>query len=242
MKLNILYEDDSVVVIHKPAGLLVHRTALDRKETQFAMQILRDQIGHYVYPVHRLDRPTSGVLLFAKSSSCAAKLQLQFQSHQVGKEYIAVVRGYMNQSMTLDYPLKEELDPIADKLASRTKDAQPALTEITAGQGVELPHSVGRYSTCRYSWVKLQPMTGRKHQLRRHMAHLRHPIVGDTTHGDGKHNAFFRQQMDCARLLLEATSINFQHPVTSQPIRVSTSYDETFVKLAEAFSWRFPNL
>ena len=242
MLLHVLYEDDALIAVHKPAGLLVHRSALARQETIFAMQLVRDQIGQHVYPVHRLDRPTSGVLLFAKSSSVAHLLCEQFQAQRVDKVYYALVRGYLTQAGRLDYPLREELDQIADKQAMKDKEAQEAITVYQGCAQVELPFAVGRYPTARYSLVKLEPKTGRKHQLRRHLAHLRHPIVGDTTHGDGKHNRFFREQLESSRLLLIAKSISFMHPLAKKQCVIQTEFDDIFVKLADQFNWHLPSL
>tara|TARA_B100001094_G_scaffold192495_1_gene186351 strand:- start:3441 stop:4172 length:732 start_codon:yes stop_codon:yes gene_type:complete len=241
MLLDVLYEDEALIAVHKPAGLLVHRSALARRETLFAMQLVRDQIGQHVYPVHRLDRPTSGVLLFAKSSVVAHLLCQQFQNQQVDKVYYAIVRGYLTQTDTLDYPLQEELDKIADKQAKIDKAAQEAITFYQGCAQVELPFAVGRYPTTRYSLVRLEPKTGRKHQLRRHLAHLRHPIVGDTTHGDGKHNRFFREQFESSRLLLIAKSISFMHPLEKKQQVIQTEFDETFIQLAAQFNWHLPS-
>ncbi len=214
MMLDILYRDDSLVAIHKPSGLLVHRSPIDRHETRFAIQLTRDQIGQRVYPVHRLDKPTSGVLLFALDSDTARRLTEQFTQGQVQKTYLAVVRGYLPSSGIIDYPLIEELDAIADADADSNKPAQTAVTHYRCLATTELPFAVGRYASTRYSLAELQPKTGRKHQLRRHLKHIFHPIVGDTTHGDGKHNTFFRQQFACQRLLLHAQTLTLSHPHT----------------------------
>ena len=210
--LDILYRDEHLVAINKPSGLLVHRSLIDRHETQFAIQLTRDQIGQKVYPVHRLDKPTSGVLLFALDSDTARLLTEQFSAGQVQKTYLAIVRGYTEESGIIDYPLKEQLDKIADADADPDKPAQAAITHYRRIATVELPFAVGRYTTARYSMLELQPKTGRKHQLRRHMKHIFHPIMGDTTHGDGKHNTLFREKFGCYRLLLHATMLRLQHP------------------------------
>ncbi|MGL5397069.1 MAG: pseudouridine synthase, partial [Shewanella sp.] len=184
-ELHILYQDEHLVAIHKPAGLLVHRSYLARRERFFAMQLTRDLVGCHVFPVHRLDRPTSGVLLFAKSSEVANALCDQFADHSIEKQYLALVRGNMHESGVLDYALKVELDEVADKFANQDKAAQEAVTQYEPLLNAEIPYPSGRYASSRFALVKLSPKTGRKHQLRRHMAHLRHPIIGDTTHGDG---------------------------------------------------------
>jgi len=226
--LPILYQDDYIVVIDKPSGLLVHRSMIDKHETRFALQMTRDQIGQYVYPVHRLDKPTSGVLVMALSSEIAAKLNEQFINKTITKNYIALVRGYTQSEDSIDYALKEDLDKMTDKKAQQDKAAQEAITHYkTLWQG-EVPIAVGRYPTSRYSLLSLVPETGRKHQLRRHMKHIFHPIVGDTTHGDGKHNTMFRERFSLTRLLLVAKELSFEHPVTGELMQLSASMGDEF--------------
>jgi tRNA pseudouridine65 synthase len=228
--LNIVFEDESLVVIDKPSGLLVHRSWLAKDAREFALQKLRDQLGQHVFPAHRLDRPTSGLLLFAKDADTARALTTEFTERRVTKRYHAVVRGYLADGV-LDYPLREELDKIADKFADQDKAAQPAVTEYRCLQQVELPYAVSKkHATSRYSLLELYPQTGRKHQLRRHMAHLRHPIVGDTHHGDGRHNRFFREHFACQRLLLAATGLSFQHPHTQQAVALQLPVPREFLR------------
>ena len=238
MTLRLLYQDEYLVAIDKPSGLLVHRSWLDRHETQFAMQMTRDLIGQHVYPVHRLDRPTSGVLLFALDPQTARTLSEDFAQHRVQKEYLALVRGWTPEQLFIDYPLKEELDKIADKFATVDKPAQEAQTKLQRLQTVELPYAVSaKHPTSRYSLVRLMPHTGRKHQLRRHMAHIFHPIVGDTKHGDGRHNRFFREQYDCQRLMLCNLSLTIQHPQLQSPLRIQTELDAQWQQLFAQFGW-----
>ncbi|MGI5309234.1 tRNA pseudouridine(65) synthase TruC [Rheinheimera sp. WS51] len=234
--LTILYQDNYLVVIDKPSGMLVHRSFLDKHETVFVMQTLRNQIGQHVFPVHRLDRPTSGVLVFALSSEVARILSEQQQQNVWQKYYLAVVRGYVLQGAELDYPLKEQQDKIADKFSRDDKAAQSAVTRYHPLQQVELPIAVSRYPTARYSLLALQPLTGRKHQLRRHLAHLRHPIVGDTSHGDGKHNKLFQQHLHCHRLLLVAKQLCILHPITGEPLLFSAGLNE-LEPLFQQFGW-----
>lgn len=235
--LEILFQDDYIVAVNKPAGMLVHRSWLDKHETQFVMQTLRDQIGQHVFPLHRLDRPTSGVLVFALSSEIASKMMPMFANHEMKKTYHAIVRGWIEEGDTLDYPLKEELDKIADKFAKADKEPQEAVTEYKPLAKVEVPYSTGRFPTSRYCFVEMKPHTGRKHQLRRHMAHLRHPIVGDTSHGDGKHNRLFRENYQAHRLLLHATELEFIHPFTDEILCIKASFDECWQRLIEVFDW-----
>lgn len=226
--LQILHHDNHLVAINKPSGLLVHRSLIDRHETRFAIQLTRDQIGQKVYPVHRLDKPTSGVLLFALDSGTARLLTEQFTAGGIHKAYHALVRGYTDETGIVDHPLREELDAIADADADADKPAQNALTHYRRLMRFELPHAVDRHPTSRYSLVELCPKTGRKHQLRRHMKHISHHMIGDTTHGNGKHNRFFREQWGCQRLLLHATNLQLTHPYTGQPLAITAELPEDF--------------
>ncbi|GAB7218229.1 tRNA pseudouridine(65) synthase TruC [Vibrio comitans] len=236
--LEIIYQDEFIVAVNKPAGMLVHRSWLDKHETQFVMQTLRDQIGQHVFPLHRLDRPTSGVLVFALSSEVASQMMPMFAEHQMQKTYHAIVRGWIEEGDRLDYALKVELDKIADKFADKEKEAQQAITDYRPLAKIEVPFSTGRFPTSRYCLMELQPLTGRKHQLRRHMKHLRHPIVGDTTHGDGKHNRLFKENLASDRLLLHASRLEFEHPFTGVQLVLEARFDETWRQLIERFEWQ----
>ena len=236
--IEIIYEDEFLVAINKEAGLLVHRSWLDKGETRFAMQLTRDAVGYHVFPVHRLDKPTSGVLLFAKSSAVARSLTEAFTEHSIDKQYLAVVRGFIAEQGVVDYALSFKPDAIADKFANLDKPPQEAVTHWQSLAQVELPFSVSKkHDTSRYSLVRLMPETGRKHQLRRHMRHLFHHIVGDTSHGDGRHNRFFRTQYDCARMLLHAQSLALSHPVTGEPLLLKAGLDSQWINILEEFSW-----
>jgi len=235
--LEILYKDDYLVAINKPSGLLVHKSPIDRHETRFALQEIRDQIGQYVYPIHRLDKPTSGVLLFALDKSTAQSMSESFRANEVSKSYIAVVRGYTTSQDTIDYALKQMLDTKAQKALGITKEAQDAVTQYECLATVELPYAVSRYPVARYSLVRLKPLTGRKHQLRRHMKHIFHPIVGDTKHGRGEHNKLYREKFDIHRLLLHAYQTSFVHPVSKETIEIFAPFDEIFKKLFIEFGW-----
>jgi len=237
MMLEILYQDAYIVAINKPSGLLVHKSPIDKAETRFALQEVRDQIGKYVYPVHRLDKPTSGVLLFALNEEVAQKLSFSFRNGEVAKEYLAIVRGYTEIKGTIDHPLKQMLDTKEQKAKGITKEPQDAITYYERLDTVELPYAVSRYLSARYSLVKLLPKTGRKHQLRRHMKHIHHHMIGDTKHGRGEHNQLFREKFSCHRLLLHANKISFIHPITEVEIEIYAPLDVTFKMLFRDFGW-----
>ena len=233
--LPILYRDDSLIAIHKPAGLLVHRSALDRHETRFALQMLRDQIGQPVYPVHRLDKGTSGLLLFALQREVGRLLSAQFECGEVGKRYVAVVRGYPPESGEIDHPLARMADEHAGVTA--TAVVQAAQTRYRRLATVELPYRVDRYPSSRYALVELQPLSGRWHQLRRHMKHISHPIIGDATHGKGRHNRLFQTLFGHQRLLLAATGMRLVHPISGEALHLQTGLAEDFSEVIGRLGW-----
>ena len=230
--LPILFQDEHLVAIHKPAGLLVHRTELDRHETRFAVQLLRDQIGARVWPAHRLDRGTSGVLLFALDPGTASHLGQQFEHQAVDKTYLGVVRGHPPESGLIDHPLARRFDDLEPAGAT-----QPARTHYRRLATVELPVAVDRYPTSRYALLKLHPETGRRHQLRRHLKHIAHPIIGDATYGKGRHNRMFTERYLCGRLLLACTRLALRHPANGKPLVVQAPPDEDFQSVLAALGW-----
>lgn len=233
--LEILYRDDRIVAIDKPAGLLVHRSDIDRHETRFAVQLLRDQLGRRVQPVHRLDRGTSGVLLFAFDADATRDLSRQFENDEVAKTYLAVVRGWPPESGVIDHPLTRRYDDYGRPLANAVP--QPAITHYHRLAVAELPFAVDRYPTSRYALLELRPVTGRRHQLRRHLKHIAHPIVGDATYGKGRHNRFFAQQFGCDRLLLACIELTFRHPDSGERIAVRAGPGESFAAVVMRLGW-----
>lgn len=218
MDLSIIFEDENFVAINKPYGLLVHRTKIS-EDTVFALQLLRDKIGQKVFPVHRIDRPTSGVLIFGKSSEAAQKLALLFREHTIEKEYLAVVRGFVEDSRTINSPLKTE----------RAKIEQEAITHFTRLDRNELPFAIGkRYKTARFSFVSVKIETGRTHQIRRHFSHIRHPIIGDVRHGDVKQNKYFKNELGIERMLLHAKILSFKNPYNKDQIIIEAELDKQF--------------
>ncbi|NHO88718.1 tRNA pseudouridine(65) synthase TruC [Pseudoteredinibacter isoporae] len=238
--LPILYQDEHLVAVNKPSGLLVHRSMIDRHETRFAMQIVRDQIGQHVFPLHRLDKPTSGVLVFALSSEIASLMnqQQETEGHKWQKGYLAVVRGWAPEDIFIDHPLKEKLDKITDKKAQQDKPAQSAETRIKRLATTELDVKIEGFDKSRYSLVWAKPKQGRKHQIRRHCKHISHPIIGDAKHGRGRHNRYFKEHLDCPRLLLHAASLSLKHPMTEQPIELWASLDDCWQLLLNRFDWQ----
>jgi tRNA pseudouridine65 synthase len=225
--LEILYKDDYIVCINKPTALLVHRSMIDKNEIYFAMKILKEQIGQWVYPVHRLDKPTSGVLLFALDKHSAKILNEEFKNHTIKKTYLCIVRGYTDDFGIIEHPLKEKLDKMTDKKVSKNEPKE-AISEYETLSRVELDYGVGRYEKTRYSLVKVMPKHGRKHQIRRHMKHISHHILGDTKYGRGEHNKSIRAKYGCHRLLLHALCLEIKHPHTSKTMVFTAPLDEKF--------------
>lgn len=199
------------------------------------MQRLRDQIGRPVWPVHRLDKGTSGVLLFALDPEAAAALAGQFERGTVAKAYWAVVRGYPPEAGVIDHPLRRMADEYGYRGAHDLP--QPAVTRYRRLATVELPWRVDRYPSSRYALVELTPLSGRRHQLRRHMKHIAHPIVGDATHGKGRHNRLFQERLGCHRLLLAAVRLAFAHPDDGRPVAISAPPAPDFADCIRRLGW-----
>jgi len=262
--LNVLYQDEYLVAVDKPTGLFVHRSFMDKDEIYFALQLVRDQIGKYVYPVHRLDRPTSGVLLFALTKEIAKRMNEAFANKSNGanggidinaeagleleqnrdaeltKTYYALVRGHLpivEQNTLIDYSLKEKLDKLGDKNVSRDKAPQSAQTYYQVIKQASLAISLGKFDSVRYSLVRVEPVTGRRHQIRRHLAHLRHPIIGDINYGDNKQNPFFIKHFGFKRLMLIARSLSFIHPITKKKVTITAEFDEQWQQVFKELDW-----
>lgn len=234
---ELLFADDALVAVNKPAGMLVHRSTIDKHETRFVLQELRNQLGRHVFPVHRLDKPTSGVLLFALSGDIARQLSEQFVANTVDKRYWLVCRGHTPARGDIDYPLVPKNDfKSRHGHEAPPKPAQSALTRYTQLARYELNECVDKYPSSRYSWLEAQLVTGRKHQLRRHMKHIAHPIIGDSRYGKASHNQFFKQRWGCSRLLLHCRSMQLQHPLTGQNIQLQAALDEQFTAVLEGLA------
>lgn len=208
-QVRILYLDEHLVVVDKPAGLQVHApesaTPGMQVHAQTLLRTLRKQIQQYLYPVHRLDRATSGVLVMALSSEVAAQLQAQFQAQAVEKTYLLLCRGWTEPQFTVE------------------KDG--GLTEFETVQRFEIQQPVGKFASARYSWVFAFPKTGKYHQIRRHLKSVSHPIVGDTVYGDGVHNRFWRQAVPDSGLFLKAYQLKFEHPAQRTRMLFQSRYD-----------------
>ncbi|RYF24618.1 MAG: pseudouridylate synthase [Flavobacteriales bacterium] len=218
--LEIVYQDEYLIAINKPHGLLVHRSKIADDAKEFALQMLRDQVGRHVNPTHRLDRKTGGVLLFAFDKETEIAMQKQFQESLVDKNYLAIVRGYAPAEMEIDYPLAKENGTI-----------QEAQTSFITLLQAEIPLEIGKHPTSRYSLVKANPKTGRMHQLRKHFAHIFHPIIGDRPHGCNKQNRYFKEHLQMNTMLLHALDLTFTHPVTEEKITIKAEVQNEFKRM-----------
>jgi len=228
MNLDILYKDEHLIAINKPSGLLVHRSPIARDTSQFALQLLRNQIGKRVYPAHRLDRKTSGTLLFSLDKATDSKMQQLFATRQVRKVYLAILRGYTPQEGEIDYPLKKE-----------NGDIQDALTRFRTLATAEIALPSGKHLTSRYSFVKATPATGRMHQLRRHFAHILHPIIGDRPHGCNKQNRLWKLTFHMDSMLLHASSLHFKHPMTERDVMIDAPLPPEFKRVLSILNLQF---
>ncbi len=218
--LEIIYQDEYFVAINKPHGLLVHRSPIAADVQEFALQLLRDQIQQKVFPIHRLDRKTAGILLFALSSDVASKLQSVLENLKTQKTYLAIVRGHFPDELELDYPLTNDKGKI-----------QEAYTSFKTLKRTELDIPFGKFSTSRYSLIEARPRTGRMHQIRKHLKHLRHPIIGDRPHGCNKQNKLFKEQWNMMTMLLHAKEFSITHPVSNEPMLLKAPLYSAFEEM-----------
>ena len=225
MTLDILFQDEHLVAVNKPAGLLVHRTHLAKDEEDAVVQRLRDQTGKWVFPVHRLDRGTSGVLVMAFSPEVARRLAAQFSESKTQKTYHCLVRGYCDDFGVIDYPLaklNEQKGRSRFKIEGTEKAAETSFSRLKQYQ---LPVPVSRYDSMRLSWLEVTPKQGRKHQIRRHFKHHLNPLVGDSCYGCRHINKVAKEiWSDDFRLMLHASSLEFTHPKSEQTIILKAAF------------------
>lgn len=217
--LEILYQDQYLVAINKPRDLLVHKSFIASDIKEFAVQILRDQIGQKVYPIHRLDRKTSGVLLFALDKETLKIVNDNFATREVDKTYLAIVRGFTPASGEIDYALTND-----------SGKKQEALTTFTTLQQVEIPLESKTHCTSRYSLVQAHPITGRQHQLRKHFKHIFHPILGSRPHGCNKQNKLWLNTYGLKSMFLHGLELVFTHPYSNERISLRAPLDKEYKK------------
>lgn len=226
--LDILYQNDDFVAVNKPHGLLVHRTRLAMDADEFAVQILRSQLmGKHVYPCHRIDRKTGGVLLFALDSEMARAIQDEFHAGKMDKRYLALVRGWFPEEITVDYPITNHEGKTGD-----------AVTVFKRLDKTEVPLPFGNHPTSRYSLIEARPLTGRTHQIRRHCDHIFHPIIGDRPHGCNKQNKLFLETWGMKTMLLHAQQLSFTHPRTKEDVVITAPLQSEFLRMLEVLELR----
>lgn len=217
---EILYIDEYYVAINKPPDYLVHRSSIARNAPLVVLQLLRDQLGQKVFPVHRLDRKTSGVLIFALAPEANKMLAQKFEKHEINKEYIAFVRGWTEDKGIIDYDLVND-----------NGKTQSAYTEYVTLEKYEINLPLGKFNTSRYSKVRLTPQTGRMHQLRKHMSHIFHPIIADRPHGCNKQNRLWKHKLNMDTMMLHARSLSFTHPYSEIQIEIVAPFFDEFERV-----------
>ena len=230
--LPVLHVDDAFAIVDKPVGLMAHDSALARGETDFAADRLREQFGKPIFLVHRLDRATSGCLLLAFDRDTASALGKALMARDVEKDYLAVCRGWPAQErFAIDHPLDG---------GPGKPQKKPALTEFERLATCELDLPSAGFATSRYALLRARPQTGRFRQIRRHLKHASHHLIGDTSHGDGRHNRAFRM-LGIQRMLLHAQRLALAHPLTGERIDVRAPPDAEFAKALALFDTDFPS-
>lgn len=225
MDFEIIYRDEELLAINKPHGIAVHRSEYVGSDKVYAVQELRNQTGQKVFPCHRLDKKTSGVLLFALTQEMNSVIQKLFRENQVKKRYQAIVRGYTDDSGIIDYPLTNEKGK-----------KQDAVTEYKTISQSEIDIPSGKFKTSRYSLVEVYPQTGRMHQIRKHFAHCDHPIIGDRPHGCNKQNKLFKERYTMTTMMLHASEIRFRHPYSGDEIIINADLYEEFLRTKESLN------
>lgn len=227
--ITVVHEDADLLAVDKPAGLAVHRSKMVARDDDYLMDRLRARIGGDLFLVNRLDRATSGLVLLARSRDVARALGEQLMSRSVDKTYLAVVRGWPDECGEIDHPLT---------VGGMKGERKPSLTRWRRLATVEVPIALGRYPQQRYALLALSPLSGRYRQLRRHLHHIHHPIIGDSTLGRGEHNRLFREHFGSHRMLLHAWKLTFVHPSSGQTLSLEAEPDATWRQLLQRFGWQ----
>lgn len=230
MKIKIIFEDDHIIIVNKPNNVLIHNSYYARNiKDETLLDLLFTQFENHFYPVHRLDRKTSGVLMLAKQKENVAVFQELFNANRIQKTYFGIVRGFVDLAQVIDSPVK---NPDTKVYKDAKTYCEPIFTKL-------LGIPVIPYENSRYSLVKLTPGTGRMHQLRIHLNKISHPIVGDYKYGDRFHNRMFEQELDCKNLFLHAYSLQFTQPITNVNIELNASFPNDWLKIFKLFDWDF---
>ncbi|MEQ1824882.1 MAG: pseudouridine synthase [Pirellula sp.] len=237
--LQIVFRDENYVAVFKPAGMVVHRGKLSPAHEPVLLQTLRDQLDRLVYPVHRLDQPTAGLILFALNGSAAGRMVESFTNRSVSKYYQALVRGYAPRDGLIDKPLSENSWAKLPGECTDDETAQTASTRYSVLARYQVPWRVSDSEPTRFSLLEVQPLTGRWHQIRRHLNHIACPVIGDHRHGDHGYNQMVFERLGVYRMLLTAMRLDFRHPYTGElqsiVVRRGTQFDRLMSMLER---WR----
>lgn len=234
MEVAIVFEDDYLLCVNKPNNVLVHHAKLSRNvaDEESLLQLILNQTGLKVYPIHRLDRKTSGIILLAKQKEYVSKFQELFTNNEIHKTYYGVVRGFSPDTKIIDSPVK----------GRDAKVHKEALTHLKTLANITLDIPVKPYDSSRYSLVELSPKTGRMHQLRIHANKISHPLIGDSKYGDKNHNTMFIESFGWKNMFLHAGKLEFTHPFSSEKMIIKAPFSKDWIALFEEFKWMNPLL
>ncbi|MDX6745934.1 pseudouridine synthase [Polaribacter sp. PL03] len=234
MSMQVVFEDEYLLCVSKPNNMLVHHAHHSRNvadETSL-LQLIQEEKGIKAYPIHRLDRKTSGIILLAKDTSYVSKFQELFTNNEIEKTYYGVVRGFSPEAKTIDSPVK-------GRDANVHKEA---LTYLKTLAQVTLDVPVKPYDSSRYSLVEMKPKTGRMHQLRVHTNKISHPLIGDAKYGDKNHDVMFDENFGWKNMFLHAGKLEFKHPFSEEELVLKANFPEDWISLFKEFSWKNPLL
>lgn len=229
MNLEIIFEDAYLLCVNKPNNVLVHHAHHSRNvaDEDSLLQLIEKELKIKVFPIHRLDRKTSGIIMLAKETMYVSKFQELFTNNEIQKTYFGVVRGYSPDSKTIDSPVK-------GRDANVHKEA---LTHLKTLDKITLNIPVKPYDSSRYSLVELAPKTGRMHQLRVHSNKVSHPLIGDSKYGDKNHNVMYTAHFNWSNLFLHAHSLKFTHPHSQEELHLIADFPNDWKQLFEKFEW-----
>lgn len=229
VNLTVIYEDDYIICVSKPNNVVVHHSHHSRfvAEEESLLQLLENKFQKKFYPIHRLDRRTSGIILLAKETKHVSKFQNLFTENNIQKIYFGIVRGHAPVTKIIDSPVKGRDGKVH-------KDAE---THLNTPKTIVLDIPVKPYDSSRYSLVELHPKTGRLHQLRIHMNKISHPLIGDTKYGDKNHNVMFSENFNWSNLFLHAHSLQFVHPFSNEKLNLIAKFPDDWISLFEKFNW-----
>lgn len=227
--IEVLFEDDYCLIVNKPNNVLVHHSYYSRNiKDDSLLQLLRKQFeGSNFFPVHRLDRKTSGIIVLAKDKTYVSKFQALFTSDSIQKKYYALVRGFCEAAGRIDSRVKNP----------DTGVYKEALTLYKTISQITLNIPVQPYDTSRYSVLEFEPKTGRMHQLRKHANKMAHPIIGDHKYGNRHHNQMFESNFDLDLLFLHAHSLSFTHPFTDENLCITKKTPSFWNTFFKAVNW-----